>query len=94
MSNCSRPWTNLYKATEPGHQSLEKFAAELMDWYTNLDCGIYVLIHDLCVSLYRYQGDRDGIIKEGIYRWEWGCITRAASGVGRTVHCSFTSRTK
>ena len=44
--------------------ALTEFADVLMDWSTNLDCGVYVQIHDALLSLYRTRKDRDGIIRE------------------------------
>jgi len=45
-------------------RELEEFADRLMDWHTNLDCGVYCLIHDSLLSVYRIRRDRNGIIKE------------------------------
>ena len=55
---------DLHNAGEESIRELEEFASVLMDWTTNLDCGIYVLIHDSLLSLYRFRRDRDRIIKE------------------------------
>ena len=44
--------------------ALEAFGDALMDWNTNLDCGIYLIIHDALLRLYRFRKDRKNIIKE------------------------------
>ena len=62
---------SLYGADDTLIRELEAFADELMDWRTNLDCGIYILIHDALLSLYRYRKDRDRIIRE-LYRLGMG----------------------
>ncbi|MBQ8072606.1 MAG: hypothetical protein IJ231_02470, partial [Clostridia bacterium] len=36
---------DLHSASSGEIADLEAFAAALMDWKTNLDCGVYVLIH-------------------------------------------------
>ena len=43
---------------------LEKFADQLMDWKTNLDCGLYVVIHKALLSLQRIRKSRAGILRE------------------------------
>ncbi|MBR2121442.1 MAG: hypothetical protein IJ930_00645 [Lachnospiraceae bacterium] len=45
-------------------QELSEFAAALMDRRFNLDCGLYILIHDALLSLYRIRKDRSGVIRE------------------------------
>ena len=55
---------DLHSAGEGEIQALEEFADQLMDWSTNLDCGVYVLIHDSLLHLYRIRKDRNRIIKE------------------------------
>lgn len=55
---------NLHDADEQEIKDLEEFAGVLMDWNTNLDCGIYCLIHEALLSMYRVRKDRDLIIKE------------------------------
>lgn len=55
---------DLHSASDADIADLEAFAAALMDWKTNLDCGVYVLIHDSLLSMYRIRRDRAGIIKE------------------------------
>jgi len=54
----------LHAASEADIAALEEFAGALMDWTTNLDCGIYLLIHDSLLSLYRFRRDRNRVIKE------------------------------
>ena len=54
----------LHTASEADINALEEFAGALMDWSTNLDCGIYLLIHDSLLSLYRFRRDRNRVIKE------------------------------
>ena len=51
-------------ATAEDVADLEAFGEQLLDWRTNLDCGVYILIHDSLLSLYRIRRDLDGIIKE------------------------------
>jgi len=43
---------------------LEAFSDRLMDWQNNLDCGVYIAIHDALLSLYRIRQDREGVIRE------------------------------
>ena len=54
----------LHTASDADIAVLEEFAGALMDWSTNLDCGIYLLIHDSLLSLYRFRRDRNRVIKE------------------------------
>ena len=55
---------DLHNASGDEISDLEAFAAALMDWSSNLDCGVYVLIHDALLSMYRIRKDRAGIIRE------------------------------
>lgn len=55
---------DLYSAKKETLDGLEAFADKLMDWQTNLDCGVYVVIHDALLSFCRVKKDRDGIIRE------------------------------
>ncbi len=55
---------NLYSASEEELMDLTEFSLQLMDWTTNLDCGLYILIHESLLSMYRYQKNRAGIIRE------------------------------
>ena len=54
----------LYSCDEAMLQSLNAFADALMDWTTNLDCGIYVQIHDAMLTYFRVRKDRDAVIRE------------------------------
>ncbi len=54
----------LHSAPEETLRELTDFAAQLMDWKTNLDCGVYVAVHDAMLSLCRFRRDRDGVIRE------------------------------
>ena len=65
MSGCLVPTLDeLLQADETVIGDLRDFAAKLMDWSTNLDVGVYVLIHDALLSMYRLRKDRNGIIQE------------------------------
>jgi hypothetical protein len=55
---------DLHNASKEDIQDLEAFADQLLDWQSNLDCGIYIQIHDALLSLARIRKDRNGIIKE------------------------------
>ena len=55
---------NLYTATEKEISDLEEFGDQLMDWTSNLDVGVYVMIHDALLSMYRYRKDLNRVIKE------------------------------
>ncbi|MBO5555262.1 MAG: hypothetical protein J5941_07000, partial [Solobacterium sp.] len=54
----------LHDADEATLRSLEEFGEALMDWKNNLDCGLYVLIHDGLLSRCRVRKDRSGVIRE------------------------------
>ena len=58
------------------------FADELMDWKTNLDCGVYVAVHDALLSLSRIRGDREDVIRE-LYRLGMGLhyLYRSLTGI-------------
>ena len=65
LNDCLFPaLDDLHAADDADIAELEAFAAALMDWSTNLDCGIYLLIHDSLLSLYRFRRDRSRVIKE------------------------------
>lgn len=65
LNDCLFPaLDDLHAADDADIAELEAFAAALMDWSTNLDCGIYLLIHDSLLSLYRFRRDRNRVIKE------------------------------
>ncbi len=55
---------DLHNASEETLSGLESFADALLDWKTNLDCGICVTIHDALLSLYRVRRDRNNMIRE------------------------------
>ncbi len=61
--------------------ALEEFAAVLMDWNSNLDCGMYVLIHDALLRMYRIRKDRKNIIKE-LYMTGMGLYYQTRSILG------------
>ncbi len=63
-------------------ESLVAFGDALMDWNTNLDCGIYVAIHDALLRLSRIRRDRPGMIRE-LYKLGMGLyyLQRAILGV-------------
>ena len=66
---------DLHNATKQDISELEEFADQLMDWKTNPDCGVYILIHDSLLSLYRFRKDRNGIIRE-LYKLGMGMFYR------------------
>lgn len=55
---------DLHNASAADIRELEEFGDQLMDWTVNLDTGVYVVIHDALLSLYRLRRDRPGIIRE------------------------------
>ena len=55
---------SLFGASREVTDGLEEFAGRLMDWKTNLDCGLYVVIHKALLSLQRVRRDRAGILRE------------------------------
>ena len=55
---------HLHDADEKTLRELDEFADALMDWKNNLDCGLYVLIHDALLSRCRVRKDRSGTIRE------------------------------
>ena len=55
---------DLFNADEETIKSLEAFADQLMDWRTNLDPGVYILIHDSLLKIYRLKAQRNKVIKE------------------------------
>ena len=54
----------LHGASDETLDDLIAFADQLMDWKDNLDCGVYVTIHDALLSLYRMRRDRNRVIQE------------------------------
>ena len=73
---------SLYEADAGVLGDLEAFADCLMDWRTNLDCGVYVTIHDALLSLCRTRKDREGMIRE-LYKLGMGFyyLNRIVTGV-------------
>ena len=55
---------NIYNASEEELAELESFADALMDWRKNLDCGVYILIHQALLSRARVHKEREKIIQE------------------------------
>lgn len=83
----------LHGESEENIKSLVEFGDALMDWRTNLDCGVYVAIHDAMLSMYRYRKDRDGIIRE-LYKLGMGLyyLRRSVEGVKGAGSDSITFR--
>ena len=81
---------DLHNADNETIALLEEFAETLLDWRTNLDCGVYLLIYDSLLSLYRVRGNRDGIIK-CLYKVGMGHFyqNRTVEGIGRVHTASF-----
>ncbi len=81
---------DLHNASENTIRELEEFSDQLLDWSTNLDCGIYILIHDSLLSLYRFRKDRNNIIKE-LYKLGMGMYyrNRAVEGLPREISNPF-----
>ncbi len=69
-------------ASEAEIRDLEAFSDCLMDWKTNLDCGVYAAIHEALLRLCRLRRDRDGIIRE-LYKLGMGTfyLDRALVGI-------------
>ncbi len=74
----------LHGASPEQLRDLEAFGDVLMDWVTNLDVGVYVLIHDALLSLYRVRRERSGIIKE-LYKLGMGVyyLRRMVQGIAK-----------
>lgn len=72
----------LYEADEETLRSLDEFGDRLMDWKTNMDCGVYVTIHDALLAMMRVRRDRDGVIRE-LYKLGMGLyyLNRIITGV-------------
>ena len=73
----------LHAASPDTIRELEEFADVLMDWKSNLDCGIYLLIHESLLTLYRFRRDRNNTIKE-LYKVGMGMYYRSRSVQGIT----------
>ena len=54
----------LHSASSDTIEELSEFASALMDRKTNLDCGIYIVIHEAILRYYRVKKDRNSMIKE------------------------------
>lgn len=54
----------LHEASPETLAALQDFAAVLMDWRTNLDVGIYLVIHEALLSLARVRRERENLVKE------------------------------
>ena len=83
LSGCLFPALDtLHSAGEEETAGLVRFADRLMDWKSNLDCGVYVAIHDALLSLYRVRRDRAGVIRE-LYKLGMGLyyLYRCVAGV-------------
>ncbi len=72
----------LFEADAETLRSLEEFGDRLMDWKTNMDCGVYVTIHDALLAMMRVRRDRDGVIRE-LYKLGMGLyyLNRIIAGV-------------
>ena len=64
-----------------------------MDWKTNLDCGVYVSIHEALLSLYRVKRDRARIIRQ-LYKLGMGLyyLDRSVEGVREKLAGPFRFR--
>ena len=62
---------DLFAAGAEDIRDLEAFADQLMDWKTNLDCGVYTAIHEALLNMNRIRKERDGVIRE-LYRLGMG----------------------
>ena len=73
---------SLYEAGADTLRDLEAFGDRLLDWKTNIDCGVYVTIHDALLAMMRVRRDRDGVIRE-LYRLGMGLyyLNRILSGI-------------
>ena len=81
---------DIYNAGEDEIGALCAFADTLMDWSTNLDVGVYVVIHDALLSMYRVKKDRNGIIRE-LYKLGMGLYyqDRSVEGIEERFSASF-----
>lgn len=72
----------LFEADGETLRALEEFGDRLMDWKTNMDCGLYVTIHDALLAMMRVRRDRDGVIRE-LYKLGMGLyyLNRIITGV-------------
>ena len=83
----------LHEANQERIDELIAFADALLDWKTNLDCGVYVSIHEALLSLYRVRRDRNRIISE-LYKLGMGLyyMDRAVEGVDKEHASPFRFR--
>lgn len=81
---------DLFGASEARLEELAAFADALMDWSTNLDCGVYVAIHDAMLRLCRIRRDRDGTIRE-LYKLGMGLyyLRRSVEGLDERAAAPF-----
>ena len=83
----------LHGADENCINELIAFADALLDWKTNLDCGVYVSIHEALLSLYRVRRDRNRIIRE-LYKLGMGLyyMDRSVEGIKEEHSAPFRFR--
>ena len=83
----------LYETDDDRIDELIAFADALMDWKTNLDCGVYVSIHEALLSLYRVKRDRARIIRQ-LYKLGMGLyyLDRSVEGVREKLAGPFRFR--
>ncbi|MBQ1482958.1 MAG: hypothetical protein IIZ28_05235 [Erysipelotrichaceae bacterium] len=55
---------DIYNASEEELNALEEFSNALLDWKANLDPGVYVIIHEALLRMYRVARNPSRIIKE------------------------------
>ena|GEM_PF-542971 len=75
----------LWSASEETIDELVQFSDALMDWKTNLDCGVYVAIHEALLRLYRIRRSKDDVIRE-LYKVGMGryFLNRAIGNIDST----------
>ena len=54
----------LHEASPEEIAQLTDFSGQLVDWKTNLDCGVFIAVHEALLKLYRHRRDRSGVIRE------------------------------
>ena len=74
---------NLYNASDEDINNLEEFADVLLDYNNNYDPGVYIVIHEALLNLYRQRKQRTNIIKE-LYKLGMGYYyqNRITQGIG------------
>ncbi len=80
---------NILSATDEEIKDLSDFADVLLDWKTNLDPGVYLVIHEALLRLYRIRRDRNSVIKE-LYMTGMGLYYMRRYTEG--VDCEFRDR--